>query len=340
MSSQPSQLTIAIPSWNRLTRLLTTLDSICNQSESKQVNLLILDNGSDQDYSPIVNFLREKKQPFRYVRHKQNIGMCSNILRCVEESETEWVWILGDDDPVKDGSLVRVLNAININIDADILCFYEVSNSNAVSTNSSLGLNFQQYLDVEDSLKAISGISENIFRRRSFIAHLSHGFHYSTTLFPHLVVTLAIMSSGGRISFERSSLLQKNSIEAEDRWYWPSWDLGVGLLLDLPFLNSIERKKIQHKLTELISKKSLLIHSVAMLAAGFERHFVIYVYTQGSLRSFGLVRTLISPYTYCMLMAISAPKFANSLLSLTYRLARKNIPFSYYTDAMKSNRIN
>lgn len=340
MSSQSTQLTIAIPSWNRITRLLVTLVSICNQPESGQVNLLILDNGSDQDYTPALNFLREKKQPFRYVRHKQNIGMCSNILRCVEESETEWVWILGDDDPVEGDSLARVLNAINQNNSTDILCFYEGCRTSGVSSNSSLELDFQEYLDTQDSLKAISGISENIFRRQPFVAHLSHGFHYSTTLFPHLVVTLAIMSSGGRISFERSSLLQKNSIEAEDRWYWPSWDLGVGLLLDLPFLNSGERKKIRHKLTELISKKSLLIHSVAMLAAGFDRPYVMYVYIQGSLRGFGLVRTLFSPYTYCMLMAISAPKLANSLLSFAYRLARKTIPFSYYADAMKSTRIN
>ena len=340
MSFQPSQLTIAIPSWNRLTRLLLTLESICNQPESRQVNLLVLDNGSDQEYTPAVNFLREKKQPFRYVRHEQNIGMCSNILRCVEESETEWIWILGDDDPVAEDSLERILSEVNQANCEDIICFSE-----AVRLGSSFGpslktVNFEKYLQLPGSLTAICGISENIFRRATFVAVLSHGYHYATTLFPHLVVAFAIMSNGGSVAFKSATLLQSKNIDAVDRWYWPSWDLGVGLLLDLPFLKAIERKKIKVKLTELSTKKALFIHSVAMLAAGFDRSFVVYVYSQSAFRTFGFWSTVFSPYTYGMLGATVAPKLASRILGIIYRLARKRTPFHYYTESMKSKRVN
>jgi glycosyltransferase involved in cell wall biosynthesis len=340
MPSCSNQLTIAIPSWNRQVRLLSTLESICSQPEAKQVDLLILDNGSDEDYEPVVKYLRTRGQPFKYVRHLQNVGMCANILRCMEEADSAWVWILGDDDPVMADSLAQVLAAIHTPRSEDIICFSEAVQLEDDLRNRSPTIDFQAYLETPSSLMAICGISENVFRRSSFVAALSHGYHYATTLFPHLVVALAIMSKGGKIAFKASTLLQKKTVDAADRWYWPSWDLGVGLLLDLPFLKAGERKKLRAKLVELSTKKALFIHSVAMLAAGFERPFVVYVYTQSSLRSFGVWPTLLSPYTYGMLGAIVAPSLASRVLGLFYRLSRKKVSFSYYTDSMKSKRIN
>ena len=340
MPSCSNQLTIAIPSWNRQARLLETLESICSQPEAKQVELLILDNGSDEDYAPVVKFLQTCGQPFKYVRHQQNVGMCANILRCMEEADSVWVWILGDDDPVMADALAQVLAAIHTQQSEDIICFSEAVKLDDDLRSRNPILDFQAFLQTPSSLTAICGISENVFRRSPFVAALSHGYHYATTLFPHLVVALAIMSKGGKIALKTSTLLQKKMVDAADRWYWPSWDLGVGLLLDLPFLKADQRKKLQNKLVELSTKKALFIHSVAMLMAGFERPFVVYVYMQSCLRSFGLWPTLLSPYTYGMFAATAAPNLVSRLLGLFYRLACKNIPFSYYTDSMKSKRIN
>lgn len=340
MLSCSNQLTIAIPSWNRQARLLATLQSICSLPEAQQVELLILDNCSDDDYSPVVDFLQSCGQPYRYVRNQQNVGMCANILRCMEEATTSWVWILGDDDPVMDDSLQKVLALIQMPNCADIVCFSETVTQNGGIKNIASGLVFEGYLHTPNSLIAVCGISENVFRRSTFVAALSHGYHYATTLFPHLVVALSILHSGGKIAFKSSTLLQEKSVDAADRWYWPSWDLGVGLLLDLPFLKSIERKILRAKLTELSTKKALFIHSVALLAAEFDRSFVIYVFLQSSFRSFGFWSTLVSPYTYGMLVSTLVPSLAKRVMGLVYRLARKKVSFSYYTNSMKSKRIN
>lgn len=340
MQIHPEKLTVAIPTWNRPAQLQTTLESICNQPEALHVEFLILDNGSDVDYSSITETLKNFNVPYRYKRNEHNIGMCANILRCIEASEGEWVWILGDDDPVVPDALERVMAAINAANTEDIICFSEAVQLGYAQNNQTLVIDFQAYLLTSRSLEAICGISENVFRRSAFMGCISHGYHYATTLFPHLVVSLAVMSAGGKIRFRQSTLLQKKSIDATDRWYWPSWDLGVGLLLDLPFLKADERKLLKAKLIELSTKKALFIHSVAMLAANFDRPFVIYVYMQSSLRCFGVLSSLLSPYTYAVLGATLVPKLASFLMGLLYRITRKKVSFSYYTNSMKSKRIN
>ena len=77
-----------------------------------------------------------------------------------------------------------------------------------------------------------------------------------------------------------------------------------------------------------------------MLSAGFERSFVVHTYVQSAVRCFGLLRTLGSPYTYAMLAALVVPKLVSGILGVMYKLAGKQIQFSYYIDAMKTNRIN
>jgi hypothetical protein len=41
------------------------------------------------------------------------MGMCRNICRGLEEAETDWVWILGDDDPVTPGAVADALRWIS-----------------------------------------------------------------------------------------------------------------------------------------------------------------------------------------------------------------------------------
>ena len=113
MQYQFETLTVAIPTWNRRERIKPTLESICIQPEAGLINIIILDNGSDDKYESSLEVLKKSKIPYRYLRNQTNVGMCANILRCVEESVTDWVWILGDDDPVTPDALSRLIPAIN-----------------------------------------------------------------------------------------------------------------------------------------------------------------------------------------------------------------------------------
>lgn len=45
----------------------------------------------------------------RVVRKRANIGANANVLRCFELCETEWIWILGDDDHGLPGAVDKIL---------------------------------------------------------------------------------------------------------------------------------------------------------------------------------------------------------------------------------------
>jgi glycosyltransferase involved in cell wall biosynthesis len=340
MSRLNKILTLAIPTWNRQSLIIKTLESICLQTDVHLIDVIIIDNGSDASYDASLAVLKASNVNFTYIRHESNIGMCANILRCFEESVTNWVWILGDDDPIVPDALSRVIRLISSADELDIICFSEAVRGLQSENHRLVAKDFQGYLATTRSLEAISGISENVFRRSVFMKHISHGYHYSMTLFPHLVVSIAMMTSGSKILFVEETLLKANKVEAAERWYWPSWDLGVGLLLDLPFLDSKQRRQVRGKLPELSTFRFLFIHATAMLSAGFDRSFAVHTYMQGALRCYGLSSTLVSPYTYSMLICLMAPKVIATVLAGVYKFLGKKTEFSYYTKAMKTNRIN
>ncbi len=92
-------LTIAIPTFNRNKILHRTLELIIPQMES-WVELIIVDNNSAIPVSETIRNLCEEYPNLnvRIVRNSANIGANANVLRCIEYCESEYIWILGDDD--------------------------------------------------------------------------------------------------------------------------------------------------------------------------------------------------------------------------------------------------
>ncbi len=110
-------LTIAIPTWNRaeylrknLTQLLTQMSDL-----SEDIEILVSDNSSIDDTDMVVNDLKSKGAPIRYIRNSENIGSDSNIAQCFNESKGRYVLILGDDDILIDGTLGLLVELLKKN---------------------------------------------------------------------------------------------------------------------------------------------------------------------------------------------------------------------------------
>ena len=102
-SSEPSEsqatLTIAIPTYRRPGLLLKAIESVLQQTDLNQVELLVVDNDADSDSKAVVERLRQiSVLPVRYLRNHANVGMFGNWNRCVVLCRTEWLTILNDDD--------------------------------------------------------------------------------------------------------------------------------------------------------------------------------------------------------------------------------------------------
>lgn len=94
-----SDITIAIPTYNRLKLLQEALKSVEKQT-SDNFNLLIIDNCSDDGSVDFLNQFKNitKIKKLRIIFNSSNIGLVNNINKCFELSNTKFVTILSDDD--------------------------------------------------------------------------------------------------------------------------------------------------------------------------------------------------------------------------------------------------
>ena len=118
-------LTIAIPTFDRNEILLRNIEKILPQMKD-WVEIFVVDNHSKIPVSETLDFLisKNKNGCIRILRNSENIGVNANVLRCIEFCESEYIWILGDDDFPVMGAL-ETIHAIIANKDAVWINFYE-----------------------------------------------------------------------------------------------------------------------------------------------------------------------------------------------------------------------
>src|SRR3954453_15775649 len=99
-------LTIAIPTYNRPTKVRNTLLRLIPQLND-QVFLRILDNHSETDVRTFVqnDITPAVADKIEIIRHKVNIGGDANFQRCFELCETPYIWMIGDDDMVAENAV-------------------------------------------------------------------------------------------------------------------------------------------------------------------------------------------------------------------------------------------
>ena len=109
----PPLLSICITTYNRAPWLNVSLKQLIRliSQYSDVVELVVCDNASSDD-TPSVAARYDGFPGFRYFRNKVNVGMLGNLRETVHHARGRFVWLLGDDDIVKPGSLEKVLSVI------------------------------------------------------------------------------------------------------------------------------------------------------------------------------------------------------------------------------------
>ena len=110
-------LTISIPTYNRaqvLDRQLTWLASEILGYED-DCEIIISDNCSTDKTQEILEKWRSALAPrisFTYHSNEENIGEMANIVSCLRKATGKFVWSLGDDDSVQNGTVGYLLSKI------------------------------------------------------------------------------------------------------------------------------------------------------------------------------------------------------------------------------------
>lgn len=114
-------LTIGIPTYNRVVDLAQCLDSIKAAWKPEfegMVELLVSSNASDDGTDEMLAAWSLPGLPLRIHRWSENVGPIPNFLRVVEQSQSEYCWLLSDDDAIERCALADVLAYLTTNPNA------------------------------------------------------------------------------------------------------------------------------------------------------------------------------------------------------------------------------
>jgi|SaaInlStandDraft_5_1057022.scaffolds.fasta_scaffold08310_2 glycosyltransferase involved in cell wall biosynthesis len=171
-------LSICIPTYNRDEYLLNLLKILANEAQSvdKYTNdfeICISDNNSTDCTQDIVRSF-ESLLPIYSKKNKDNIGAGMNYLEVVKMSTGEYVWVIGDDDKIIEGSLLYILDLINKtkydiyhvkvllnSIDGNSLYFNWIDDERVLSKNE-----YDAFIK-RDCLYGTGFIGSNIFKRNN-----------------------------------------------------------------------------------------------------------------------------------------------------------------------------
>lgn len=116
LSLASPKLSICIATYNRGAFIGETLDSILSQI-SPDVELVVVD-GSSPDNTPEVMAQYLLRFPeIRYFREQENSGIDRDYNKAVGYARGEYCWLMTDDDLLRAGSVVRVLDSLDTDPD-------------------------------------------------------------------------------------------------------------------------------------------------------------------------------------------------------------------------------
>lgn len=119
-------ITIAVPTYSRPTELCYLIDSVLKSSVLPNELLIVEDNSPDRN--KIRNLVECYKERFEgtgcilnYIENKNNIGYDANLRKSIEESASDYVLVLGNDDALYPEAVLQVRNYIKSNPDVKFI---------------------------------------------------------------------------------------------------------------------------------------------------------------------------------------------------------------------------
>lgn len=115
-------LSICISTYNRSDWLAVSLKNLFTilPNVSDEIEVVVTDNASTDNTGEIVKPY-QARQDFRYRRNDQNVGMLGNLEETVFNSRGKYVWVLGDDDIIRSGTIERILAVIQDQSDLSLI---------------------------------------------------------------------------------------------------------------------------------------------------------------------------------------------------------------------------
>jgi len=275
-----TKLTIAIPTYDRNRQLRENLEILIPQLTA-ECSLLIIDNCSPQPVEPDVRDLLDRlpaNVDYRVIRNRVNVGGAANVLRCFEHCQTEWLWVLGDDDFVASEAILMLFSAIREKPEA---VFINFPNTNRHRNGIFRSTGIIDFVEKIDDFGDILWISMGIYRAEPFLPHLRFGYFYSIA--PHVGMLLRTLMAGGEVCFRQEHIVGRPGI---GQWSGLKYALGIMELLELPMEHRTRCLLATKILAAAPGIKQLILQAVFYAARSGDRDAALWIYDQMYFRYF------------------------------------------------------
>ena len=91
-------LTIGIPTYNRFEALKNNVDKLLSANLPNDIQILVIDNNSTDDTFQYLEESFQGKSNYKVISNSKNIGFAKNLLKLIEESNTEYIITTSDED--------------------------------------------------------------------------------------------------------------------------------------------------------------------------------------------------------------------------------------------------
>jgi len=180
-TSQPAalptrrSLLVYVPTYNRYDWVLNQVRSLEPQMEAGSVHLLVRDNCSpDERYLGLAAIADPAVTTV--TRNVTNMGGIDNLMRSfVDAAEYDYMWMLGDDDPVRDDAVATLkgAGALDGSVDLTVLLFHD--HKDRVEIRDMTIRDVAEMLACGHSINKISNL---VWRTDYFLPFVESGYAY------------------------------------------------------------------------------------------------------------------------------------------------------------------
>lgn len=135
MSQISTKLAISIPTYNRAKILDSQLGSLVPLLEKYSIPIYISDNASTDSTETIVRKWIARYPHIIFSKNEINMGMSYNIIHALTLPQTDYVWLLSDDDRLMASSIETVLTSLDDNFDLIVVNAKTTAESNDLRVN-------------------------------------------------------------------------------------------------------------------------------------------------------------------------------------------------------------
>ena len=106
------QLSICIPTYNRAKKLEQCIRGCIGKAAPLQIPIYVSDNGSTDQTQEVVAALQKEYPHIIYSRNETNKFFAYNINKILNMPDTEYIWLMGDDDLLCDFNIEELLSIL------------------------------------------------------------------------------------------------------------------------------------------------------------------------------------------------------------------------------------